>query len=499
MSEVAAKLKNRGMITATVMLAAIMTMLDSTIANVALPHMSGEMSASTEQINWVLTSYIIAAAIMTPITGWLAGRLGVKRMFLIAIIGFTAASAACGAAQNLAEIVVFRILQGAFGAGMMPLSQAVMLDIYSGPERGQAMAVWGMGVTLGPIMGPLIGGWLTDDFSWRWIFYINLPLGVICILGALAFMPRNKPMHRRPLDRAGFLLLAVAMAAIQLMLDRGQDNDWFSATETVVEAVVGLIALWLFVTHTLTASRSFLPAALLADRNFVAASTVNFFIGIIAFPIMAIVPQMMETQFDYPVLTTGLVSAPRGISGLISMFVMGRIINRVDPRLLILIGLTFFALSFRAMSFFTPDMDWRPIAVAGIIQGVGVGMVFTPITMVAFGTLRPDLTPEATGFFALLRGIGNSAGISLMETLLYRLGATVHERLTAGVDPSQPGAMGLLSLDPHRVNLEIDRQAAIVAYTDIYQLLFWITLATTPLLLILRPPKAAVLVPASAE
>jgi DHA2 family multidrug resistance protein len=243
------------MITLTVMLAAIMTVLDSTIANVALPHMAGSMSASADQINWVLTSYIIATAIMTPVTGWLAGRLGVKRTFLIAITGFTVASALCGAAQNLAQIVIFRTLQGAFGAGMMPLSQTVMLDSYPLRERGQAMAIWGMGVTVGPILGPVIGGWLTDDFSWRWVFYINLPIGALCLAGVLAFLPRNQPAHRRPLEWLGFLLLAIALAAFQLMLDRGQQNDWFGSGETIAEAVTAACALWMFLVHTFTGSR----------------------------------------------------------------------------------------------------------------------------------------------------------------------------------------------------------------------------------------------------
>jgi DHA2 family multidrug resistance protein len=495
---------NRTMITLTVMLAAIMTMLDSTIANVALPHMAGSMSASAEQINWVLTSYIIAAAIMTPVTGWLAGRLGVKRMFLIAIIGFTAASAMCGAAQNLGEIVLFRVLQGMFGAGMMPLSQTVMLDAYPLRERGQAMAIWGMGVTVGPILGPVIGGWLTDDFSWRWVFYINLPIGALCLAGVAAFLPRNRPTHNRPLDWAGFLLLAVALAAFQLMLDRGQQNDWFSSTETIGEGVVAVSALWMFVVHTVSTRPSFLPVALLGDRNFVTATLVNLSLGVLVFPVMAILPPMLETLMGYPVLTTGIVTAPRGLGSIVSMFVVGRIINRVDPRVLIISGLAMFAISFRAMSQFSLDMDWRAVATTGFVQGLGTGLVFTPVTVLAFGTLNPSLRPDATGFFALLRSVGNSAGISLLQMSYTRLVQVSHSGLVARLSPENPIAQapqlaapfslatqgGMMAIDE-----EATRQASMVAYIDIYHLLAILALVVMPLILFLRPIGLATAAP----
>jgi DHA2 family multidrug resistance protein len=488
------------MITLTVMLAAIMTVLDSTIANVALPHMAGSMSASADQINWVLTSYIIATAIMTPVTGWLAGRLGVKRMFVIAITGFTVASALCGAAQNLAQIVIFRALQGAFGAGMMPLSQTVMLDSYPLRERGQAMAIWGMGVTVGPILGPVIGGWLTDDFSWRWVFYINLPIGGLCVAGVLAFLPHNQPAHKRPLEWLGFLLLAVGLAAFQLMLDRGQQNDWFGSRETVAEAVIAACALWMFVTHTLTRQPSFLPVAMLGDRNFVTATLINLMLGVLVFPVMAILPPMLETLLGYPVLTTGIVLAPRGIGSIFSMFVVGRIINRVDPRALIISGLGVFALSFWSMSHFALNMDWRAIATTGFIQGLGTGMVFTPVTVLAFGTLRPTLRADATGFFALLRSVGNSAGISLLQAVYTRLVQTVHSQLVGRLSPANPlirapemgGPFSMASgSGMMAMNEEATRQASMVAYVDLYHLLYLTALAIMPLILFLRPIAAA--------
>ena len=234
---------NRTMVLISIMLAMIMTVLDQTIANVALPHMAGSVSASADQITWVLTSYIIAAAIMTPTTGWLAGRFGRKRVFLISIVGFTVASALCGAAQNLDQIVIFRVLQGAFGAAMPPLSQAVMLDTYPLEERGPVMAIWSMGIMVAPIAGPVLGGWLTDNFSWRWVFYINVPVGVLSFLGVSTFLQDQRLGQKLRFDIMGFALLSIMLAAFQLCLDRGQDNDWFHSREIVTEAIVALAPL----------------------------------------------------------------------------------------------------------------------------------------------------------------------------------------------------------------------------------------------------------------
>jgi DHA2 family multidrug resistance protein len=383
-----------------------------------------------------------------------------------------------------------------FGAGMMPLSQAVMLDTYPVRERGQAMAIWGMGVTVGPILGPVIGGWLTDDFSWRWVFYINLPIGMLCVAGVVAFLPRNQPSHSRPLEWLGFLLLAVALAAFQLMLDRGQQNDWFASGETVAEGVTAACALWMFVIHTLTKQPSFLPVALLGDRNFVTATLVNLSLGVLVFPVMAILPPMLETLMGYPVLTTGVVLAPRGLGSIVSMFVVGRIINRVDARALIITGLGVYALSFWAMSHFALDMDWRNVATTGFVQGLGTGMVFTPVTVLAFGTLSPTLRADATGFFALLRSVGNSAGISLLQAAYTRLVQTVHSRLVEGLSPENPIAhapdmaapFGLATQSGMMtMNEEVTRQASMVAYVDLYYLLFLVAVAIMPLILFLRP------------
>jgi DHA2 family multidrug resistance protein len=489
---------NRGMITISVMLATIMTVLDSTIANVALPHMAGSMSASADQITWVLTSYIIASAIMTPVTGWLAGRLGVKRVLMLSIVGFTAASALCGAAQSLEQIVLFRVLQGVFGAAMMPLSQAVMLDTYPLAERGQAMAIWGVGVTVAPVLGPVLGGWLTDDFSWRWVFYINLPVGALCLAGVMSFIPDDKATHKLPLDIMGFALLSVALAAFQLFLDRGQNNDWFSSVETMLECSVAAVAFTLFLVHTMTTKRPFLPVELLGDRNFVTAALMNLSLGLLVFSVMAFLPPMLENLMGYPVITTGLVTAPRGIGSMISMFAIGRLVGRIDTRVLIITGLAIFAVSFYAMSHFSLQMNPALIASTGFVQGLGTGLVFTPMTVLAFATLDPALRADGTGVFALLRNVGNSAGISLMQTLYTRTVQVVHSRLVEGLTPDNPMARAPYLAAPfslsNRVGMaalngEVTRQAAMIAYIDVYHMMFLTTAVLVPLVLLMRPGR----------
>jgi DHA2 family multidrug resistance protein len=497
--EAAPPVINRGMITVSVMLATIMTVLDSTIANVALPHMAGSMSASPDQITWVLTSYIIASAIMTPLTGWMAGRMGAKRVFLICIIGFTVASALCGAAQNLAEIVMFRVLQGAFGAAMMPLSQAVMIDIFPLEERGPAMAIWGMGVTVAPILGPVLGGWLTDNFSWRWVFYINLPIGALCVAGVMAFIPHDRDTHKLPLDLAGFILLSIALAAFQLFLDRGQSNDWFSSPETIIEAGIATVAFVLFMIHTFSTDRPFIPMVLFRDRNFATATLLNLALGLLVFSVMAFLPPMLENLMNYPVVTTGLVTATRGIGSMISMFVVGRLIGRVDTRFLMTTGLVVFAISYAGMSHFSLQMGPGVVAWTGFIQGLGTGMVFTPMTVVAYATLNPALRADGAGAFALVRNVGNSAGISIMETLFTRTVQVVHSRLVQPLTPDNPlirggpmaGLGGANGTSAVTMNAEVTRQASMVAYVDVFHLMFVTTLALIPLVFLMRGGRMA--------
>jgi DHA2 family multidrug resistance protein len=483
------------MVLISLMLAMIMTALDQTIANVALPHMAGSVSASADQITWVLTSYIIAAAIMTPTTSWLAGRFGRKQVFLVSIIGFTVASALCGAAQNLEQIVLFRLLQGAFGAALPPLSQAVMLDSYPVEERGPIMAIWSMGVMVAPIVGPVLGGWLTDNFSWRWVFYINLPVGVLCAFGVSTFLHEHKPSSKVPFDAVGFTLLSMMLAAFQLFLDRGQNNDWFNSPEIVIEAVVAAVALILFAIHTATTDRPFLPVELLKDRNFVTATGLAAAVGLVVFSVMALLPPMTQTLLGYPVMTAGFVQAPRGVGSLIAMFFVGRLVGRVDTRVLIIFGLCMFALSFWGMSHFDLQMDGFSMVWTGFVQGVGMGFIFLPMTTLGFATLSPALRGDGTGVFTLVRNLGNAAGISVMEALVVRNTQVVHARLTAALTPDNPMAAPSLTSTTGIATLDaaVNRQASMVSYIDAFHLMFLTTLVAIPLVLLLRKPHDQIL------
>ena len=488
---------NRGLITASIMLATVMNSLDTTIANVALPNMAGSVSASADQITWVLTSYIVASAIMTPMTGWLAGRFGRKLVFMTAIIGFTTASAACGAAQSLGQIVAFRLLQGAFGAALVPLSQAVLMDVYPPEEQGPAMAIWGMGAILGPIVGPALGGWLTQNFEWRWVFYINLPLGLLAGLGVFFFIHGKPQANKTPFDFTGFALLSLAIGAFQLFLDRGANKAWFESSEIWIEASVAAVALMLFGFHTLTAERPFIPLALFRDRNFASATIFGFFVGVLMFATLALLPPMLETLMGYPVVTTGLVTMPRGIGSLMSMFIVGRLINRVDTRLMVATGLVLSSIALLGMSGFSLQMDSRLVVTMGLLQGVGIGLVFVPLTTLGFATLDPKYRADGAGVFTLMRNLGASVGISIMEALLTSNTQKVHSRLveTLTNGPSGPplgmhapfslnAAAGIAALDG-----EVGRQSAMVAYVDDFKMMFILGMAVLPLLFFMRPPR----------
>ncbi|HXZ47835.1 MAG TPA: DHA2 family efflux MFS transporter permease subunit [Usitatibacter sp.] len=488
---------HRALITVSVMLASIMQALDNTIANVALPRIQGSVSATQDQIAWVLTSYIIAAAIMTPLTGWLAGQVGRKRVFIASVIGFTVSSALCGLAGTLPEIVAARLLQGAFGAALIPMSQAVLLDINPRSEHARAMALWVMGVTIGPIIGPALGGWLTENYNWRWVFYINLPFGILSLLGIAAFMPETE-IRKSRFDFFGFATLSLAIGALQLMLDRGELRDWFSSPEIQAEAIVAGLALYLFVVHMLTTKeRPFVSPALFADRNFVTGNAFIFIVGVVLFATLALLPTMLQELLGYPVVLTGLVTAPRGVGAVIAMVIVGRIVGRVDARLIIGTGFAVTALSSWQMTGFYLQMDTTPVVLSGLVQGIGTGFVYVPLAAATFATLAPQYRNEGTAFFSLVRNLGSSIGISAVEMLLARNTQVAHSRLADHVTPYgnflrliDPAALstpaGLAS-----VNAEVTRQAAMIAYLDDFKLMMVLALCAIPLVALLRTPKAA--------
>ena len=489
---------HRGMITVAIMLATIMQALDTTIANVALPHMQGSLQASQDQITWVLTSYIVAAAIATPITGWLCGQWGRRQVFVVALVGFTAASALCGLADSLWQIVAARLLQGVFGAALVPLSQAVLLDINPKEKVGQAMAIWGAGIMVGPILGPMLGGWLTENANWRWVFYINLPVGALALYGIARYLPESRPRGQR-LDLFGFATLSLAIGLLQLFLDRGQQLDWFGSGEIQLYAAGALAAFAFFVVHTATVEGpSFFDRALLRDRNFVTGLLFAFIVGVILYGTMALLPTMLQGLLGYPVVTTGEVTAPRGIGTMIAMMVVGRLIRRVDVRLIMATGFALTALALWQMTRMNLEMDSTLVIVSGFVQGLGIGFTFVPLSTAAFATLAPALRNEGTPIFSLLRNIGGSVGISLAQTILTERAAQAHAQLMENVNAYNPAlqqlpqalggqtAQGLAALAR-----EIDRQAAMIGYLDDFRLMMAVTLLAIPLLLLIRRPRAA--------
>ena len=513
-SEAFVPVPNRGMVTISIMMANIMQGVDNSILNVALPHVQGSLSASLDQVAWALTSYIVCAAIMMPLTGWLAGRFGIKYIFLASVVGFTLASALCGAATSLGELVFFRALQGVAGAGLVPLSQATLLQINPPERHGQAMAVFGIGTILGPIMGPALGGWLTYEYSWRWVFYINLPVGVLCTIGIVVFLRETRHIHREPFDVVGFLTLSLGIGAFQFMLDRGELKDWFHSREIWIEATVAGLGFYLFTVHTITTDeRSFLNRDLLKSANFMTGTVLMFCGGLIMTGTNALMPTMLQNLMNYPALTTGLVTMPRGFGSMAAMFLVAPLITRVDNRLIILFGLLMTSAAMWQMSQFSLQMGVAPVVIAGLFQGFGLGCTQVPLNIIALSTLPRHIMTQGTAIRSLMRNIGGSVGISILVATLAENTQVVHSRLVEGLRPDNPLAQAPYLTAPfslstpsgiEALNAEVTRQAAMVAYVDDFRLLMLIALGSIPLLLLLRetrrrPAPAAAVASAPAD
>jgi DHA2 family multidrug resistance protein len=479
------------------MLATIMQALDTTIANVALPYMMGSLSATLDQINWVLTSYIVAAAIMTPVTGFLTARFGRKRVFLITVVGFTGASVLCGMAASLEQMVLFRLLQGVFGAPLVPLSQSVLLDSYPKERHGSAMALWGVGVMVGPILGPTLGGWLTEAYNWRWVFYINLPVGILTFLGLSAFLSETKTLNIR-LDWLGFLSLSLGIGALQMMLDRGEQLDWFSSTEILVEAALMTLGFYIFLVQTFTAKQPFLDPRIFRDRNFAVGVSLIFLVGIILLATLALLTPYLQQLMGYPVLTAGMILAPRGMGTMVAMMICGRLINTVDARLLLAVGFLLSAGVLWEMSGFTPDVSQWTLIRTGVLQGAGLGFMFVPLSTITFATLAPEYRTQGTALYSLFRNIGASIGISIVVFMLTRNTQIMHAALAEHVTLfnealRNPAVAQIWNLGTAAgrlaLNAEITRQATIIAYANDFKLMMLISLAAIPLVLLLRRAK----------
>lgn len=489
----------RVIVTVGCMVGTLMQALDATIANVSLPYMQGSLSASYDEITWVLTSYVIAAAIMTAPVGWLSARFGRKNLFLVSLVGFIITSMMAGVATSLTEMVFDRLLQGVFGAALVPLSQSTMLDIYPPEKRGQAMAIWGVGVMIGPILGPTLGGYLTYFYNWRYVFFVNLPFGILAFVCLLLFMPKRKyhPDSGR-FDWLGFAVLSLFLAGLQLMLDRGQENDWFGSTEIVLFGLASGIGLYLFVVHMFTAERPFIPRGVFLDRNLLAGLITMFAVGSVLLSSSTLMPPFLEKLGNYPVEVAGLVMAPRGFGTMAAMLISGRLTNRVDPRYLMFAGFMLLIVSFWMMMQWLPTSPESYMIETVIVQGAGLGLVFTPLQVVAFYTLDPALRTQGTGLLSLTRNVGMAVGISVTEAVQVEMAQIAHESLAKNITPfnrvlQSGGAIShYLSPTTHQgaaaLNMLINQQSQIISYIDAFKFMLLVSLPAILCLLLMRKP-----------
>jgi len=490
----------RNMVTICAMTATIMQALDTTIANVALPYMQGSLSASQDQINWVLTSYIVAAAIMTAPVGWIANRFGRKRIFIICAGGFTIASVLCGLAQDINQMVLFRLLQGVFGAALVPLSQAVMLDSYALHERAKAMSIWGMGVMMGPIMGPSLGAWLTETYSWHWVFFVNLPFGIITVLGLLVFMDETRANRDLRFDWFGFAALAVGIGAMQVALDRGEQLGWLESNEIIAEIIVSIAGFYYFFAHSLTTEKPFIQFAIFKDRNFIGGCVFMTVIGLVLFSTMALASPYLQSVIGYPIITAGLLLASRGCGTFVAMMLVGRLMRHIEARTLIITGLCLTCLSLFYMTGWTDQTGVGEIVTLSILQGFGFGLVFVPLSTVAFLTLPNYLRTDGTSMLTLLRNVASSIGISVVIAQLTQGSRRAYAVLDEHVTPfnhamQMPDVHGIINMgtDAGRAlaDVMLTLQAQIIAFSQDYQLVMIVTLCAIPLALMIGSTKAA--------
>ncbi len=480
------------------MIASLLQILDSTIANVAIPHMQAALGATPDSITWVLTSYIIATAIAMPMTGWLADRIGSRRLFIASVTGFVLTSMLCGMAQNLTQMVIFRALQGATGAFIAPLSQAAMIDTNKPSRQPQMMALWGMGIMIGPILGPILGGWLTENWNWRAVFYVNVPLGAVALTILIGNLP-SREIARRRFDLFGFAMIAITLTSVQLLLDRGNHVDWFDSAETWIYVGLALSAGWVGIIHLATAREPLFSRLLFADRNFSVALVFMMVIGVVMFAPMALLPPMLQRLFGYSVIDTGMALMPRGVGVLLTMQLSGILVRRgFDPRVLVGTGFAIAALSFYEMAHWSLAVDYWQIVLSGFFQGLGMGLVFISLNATAFATLPPALRTDGSSLLNLFRSMGASVGISIVTALFARNLQVSHADLGAHVTASATSVIDFSSLDRFQalgdsvlrmVDAEVNRQAAMIAYIDDFWVMAWMAAAAVPLVLIMRKPN----------
>ena len=484
----------RGPITAGILLAAVMSALDTTVVNVALPHMQGSLSASPDQITWVLTSYIIAVAVMTPLSGWLITRYGIKATLIACLAGFTITSALCGAATSLAQIVFFRMAQGAFAAPMMPAAQVVLFNINPPERHGRAMAIFTMASVVAPVVGPVVGGYLTEDYSWRWCFFINVPAGIGSIAVLWFFLP-SEPLQPRRFDFLGFGSLALAVSSLQLMLDRGATQDWFGSSEIRIEAAVAATAFCVYLAHTFTTRNPLFPPVLFRDRNLITSVVFGFFFMGLMFSSLMLLPLMMQGVLGYSVIHSGVLSMPRGIVMLAILPIMGRLEATVNRQMLVAVGVVFVILAFWQMSQFDLSMTGSQIVLASSLQGVGQGILFVPLATLGFSTVSRSLRPDASALTNLTRNLGGSIGVAAIQALTVTNIQTIHASLATHITATTPMiAAALTEILPAQglvaINAEITRQATMLAYVDDFWLMTILSMMCLALALLLRQRQA---------
>ena len=491
---------NPWLIATSVMLATFMEVLDTSVANVALPHIAGNLSATAEESTWVLTSYLISNAIILPATNWLGTVFGRKRFLIVCIGIFTLSSALCGAASSLGLLLVARVLQGAGGGALQPIAQAVLLESFPAEKRGSAMAVYGMGIVVAPIIGPTLGGWITDNYSWRWIFYINIPIGLLAILMANTFIedpPYIRSQRPGRIDYIGFGLMAVGLATLQLVLDKGQEDDWFSSAFIVRSLMIAIVALVAFVIWELRTKDPIVNLRVLANRNFAVGTALIATVGIALYGTTALLPLFLQTLLDYPALQSGLAVSPRGIGAIVSMIMVGRLIGKIDGRYLIVLGFGILAASTYLLSDIDLTITIRSIAWPQVFSGFALGFVFVPLTVMATGTLSNEQMGNATGIYNLMRNVGGSFGIAMVTTMLAR-GAQAHQAaMVSHLTPYDPVFRERLSemianFSAHgnvvtatqqaygAMYQTLVRQAMLLAYIDNFRLLALLCLICMP-------------------
>jgi DHA2 family multidrug resistance protein len=485
---------NRVMITISVMLATSVIIMDMNIASIALPHMQGGLSANQDQISWVMTIYFMMQATSMSATGWLAGRIGRKRLFIGTLIGFTTCSVLSGSADSVPEIMFYRGLQGMFSAPVVPISQALMLDSFPRERHPQALAIWGMGVMFAPVMGPVIGGWLTDEYSWRWVFYVSMPFAALAIIGAIVFIRETPQNRERRFDWFGFICIGLTLAGMQFLLDRGEGEGWFDSDFILLNAAIVGVAFYLFIAHSLTTDNPFISRGIFADRNFVLGLLFMFLLGALVLSMNVIMPLFLQNSRGFPILTAALVMMPRGLGTMFGLIVAGRLGNIIDPRAVIIFGFACVAYSAWLLSTFTVDVGLWDFIIAGFFNGIGIGAIWVPLTTVSFWTLPPQYRTEASTLTSLFRNYGSGIGVSIVISVLTRSQATTHAHLAERVTPYSeamqqpwlPPQWDIFSRDGlMALQAEVSHQALAIGFLNDFNLILYGALVSMPLVMLM--------------